>query len=114
MHRVLHCAGANFELRAPDRSWRRNDYPLQAGPTSEGAARFDWPPGRRQHRAVVLRAFIPAVCLARYIRRESLIDRRLDPLAALAIFLFNHIGHPLLGQAPAHLTSLWGAQEPPS
>src|ERR1700716_862033 len=114
MHPDLHPAGPNFDLRAPDRSWRRSDYPLQAGPTSAGVARFDCPPGRREHRAVVLRAFIPAVCLARFIRRESLIDRRLDPLAALAIGLVSHIGRPLLGQAPAHRASLWGAQAPPS
>jgi hypothetical protein len=81
-----------------------------------GASRL-WvpcPPGHRQHRAVVLRAFIPAVCLARCIRRESLIDRRLDPPTALAIWLVNHIGRPLLGQTPAHLASLWGAKAPPS
>src|SRR4030088_2877437 len=116
MHLALHPAGPNFDLRAPDRSWRRKAYPLQGrtAPASAGDARFDCPPGHRQHGAVVLRAFIPAVCLARCIRRESLIDRRLDPPTALAIWLVNHIGRPLLGQTPAHLASLWGAKAPPS
>ena len=59
-----------------------------------------WP---RQHRAVIPRAFIPAVFLARRMRREALLDRRLDPLAARAIWLVGHIGHSLLGQAPVRL-----------
>src|SRR5260370_35597184 len=53
-----------------------------------------WP---RQHRAVIPRTFIPAVLLARRIGREALLDRRLDPLAALAIWLVGHFGHSLLG-----------------
>jgi hypothetical protein len=48
----------------------------------------------RQHRAVICRAFIPAVLLARFVGRAAAFDRRLDPLAALAIWFGSHVGPP--------------------
>jgi hypothetical protein len=62
-----------------------------------------WP---RQHRAVIARAFVPAVFLARRMRRDAVLDRRLDPLAAHAIRLVGHIGHSLPGQAPREFLRL--------
>ena len=60
-----------------------------------------WP---RQHRAVVLGALIPAVCLACRIPRMALLDRRLDLPAAFAIWLVSHTGRSLLppAQPPAY------------
>src|SRR5262249_8624939 len=46
----------------------------------------------RQHRAVICRAFIPAVLLARHVCRAASLDRRFNPLATLAIWLGSHIG----------------------
>jgi hypothetical protein len=49
---------------------------------------------RGQHRAVILCAFIPAVRLARFMRRETLVDRCLDSPAPFAIWFASHIGSP--------------------
>ena len=61
-----------------------------------------WP---RQHRAVVLGALIPAVCLACRIPRMALLDRRLDLPAAFAIWLVSHAGCSLL--PPARPPAYW-------
>jgi hypothetical protein len=61
-----------------------------------------WP---RQHRAVVLGALIPAVCLACRIPRMALLDRRLDSPAAFAIWLVSHAGCSLL--PPARPPAYW-------
>jgi len=61
-----------------------------------------WP---RQHRAVVLGALIPAVCLTCRIPRMALLDRRLDSSAAFAIWLVSHTGRSLL--APARPPAYW-------
>ena len=61
-----------------------------------------WP---RQHRAVVLGALIPAVCLACRIPRMALLDRRLDSPAAFAIWLVSHAGCSL--PPPARPPAYW-------
>ena len=61
-----------------------------------------WP---RQHWAVIPRAFIPALFLARRMPREAPLDRRLDPLAARAIWVVGHIGLTP-GAAPGGLLRL--------
>jgi hypothetical protein len=61
-----------------------------------------WP---RQHWAVIPRAFIPALFLARRMAREAPLDRRLDPSAARAIWVVGHIGLTP-GAAPGGLLRL--------
>lgn len=61
-----------------------------------------WP---RQHWAVIPRAFIPALFLARRMPREAPLDRRLDPSAARAIWVVGHIGLTP-GAAPGGLLRL--------
>jgi hypothetical protein len=68
--------------------------------------------GPRQHRAVILGAFIPAVFLARGMGREAVVDRRLDPLAALALRLVVHGSRSLLGYGPGAFFAHIGIKGP--
>ena len=62
--------------------------------------------GHRLHRAIILRALIPAVLLARRMWSKTLVDRQSDPPATPAIWLVRHIGAPRVASCTAVVSSM--------